>query len=161
MVTQLVLFDYSDSEEEEIIIDEKTKICRLCEIEKSIEDFYLDRGAVYSKCKQCCKIESKILARIKKTAPSKPKNKKCECCYKLVDRWYCDHWHTTETFRGWVCFPCNQGIGFLDDNIIGVFRALVYLIRKSIVSFFRDNKLNELQFFQRNKKASRRKQNDI
>ena len=134
MIDQLLLFDIEYDNEEEDIIDTDNKICRTCNLEKHISDFYLDRGAVYSRCKDCCKKEAKILAEIKKTAPPKPKNGKCECCGRITKKWYCDHCHDTLKFRGWVCFDCNQGIGFLGDKSIGVFRALVYLLKNKWIN---------------------------
>jgi hypothetical protein len=38
-----------------------------------------------------------------------------------------DHDHGTGAFRGWLCTPCNAGIGLLGDNAEGVRRALQYL----------------------------------
>ena len=38
-----------------------------------------------------------------------------------------DHCHETGLVRGLLCDPCNQGIGFLGDNSVGVSRALQYL----------------------------------
>ena len=129
MIDQLLLFDIEYDNEEEDIIDTDKKVCRICKIEKNISEFRLDRGAIYSRCKTCCQIESKILYDIKKTAPPKPEDKKCQCCGKITTKWYCDHSHKTLKFRGWVCFDCNQGIGFLGDNADGVWSALIYLIK--------------------------------
>lgn len=42
-------------------------------------------------------------------------------------RLHLDHCHTTGRFRGWLCSPCNTGIGLLGDSIEGVTRALEYL----------------------------------
>ena len=125
MIDQLLLFDIEY--EEDNLIETDTKTCRTCNVEKHISNFYLDRGAVYSRCKECCKKESKILAEIKLNAPDKPKDEKCQCCKKHTTKWYCDHCHSTLKFRGWVCFECNQGIGFLGDNIQGIENARDYL----------------------------------
>lgn len=138
MIEQLLLFD--TQYEEDNIIDTNKKVCRICKIEKDIDDFRLDRGAVYSRCKECCSKESKILYQIKKIAPDKPKDGKCQCCRKITTKWYCDHCHDTLKFRGWVCFDCNQGIGFLGDKPIGVFRALVYLLKNKWVTQKKHNK---------------------
>jgi hypothetical protein len=108
------------------------KVCRICNIEKDVSEYRLDRGAVYSRCKECCSKEAKLLRSIKKSAPEKPDNERCQCCGQLTSKWYCDHDHKTLKFRGWVCFNCNQGIGFLGDNLIGVTKALYYLTKRKI-----------------------------
>lgn len=38
-----------------------------------------------------------------------------------------DHCHTTGKVRGLLCDKCNQGIGYFDDNVSLVKRALTYL----------------------------------
>lgn len=40
-----------------------------------------------------------------------------------------DHDHTTGEFRGWLCKPCNSGIGYLKDSADLVASALKYLER--------------------------------
>tara|TARA_A200000159_G_C7239023_1_gene303691 strand:+ start:39 stop:185 length:147 start_codon:yes stop_codon:yes gene_type:complete len=39
----------------------------------------------------------------------------------------CDHDHNTLKFRGWICDPCNMGIGKLGDDLEGIEKALAYL----------------------------------
>ena len=46
-------------------------------------------------------------------------------CYQYFD----DHDHTTNKFRGWLCYQCNSAIGNLGDSIKGLTRALEYLKR--------------------------------
>jgi hypothetical protein len=57
----------------------------------------------------------------------------CECCGgKETGRVLAlDHCHLTKTFRGWLCAECNTAIGKLGDEIIGVLKALNYLLRAS------------------------------
>ena len=43
-----------------------------------------------------------------------------------------DHCHDTESFRGWICYACNQGIGKLGDNLEGVVKAALYLSNNNI-----------------------------
>ena len=51
---------------------------------------------------------------------------KCQLCGKKTKVVW-DHDHNTEKFRGWLCHQCNQGIGFLGDNISGLENAIRYL----------------------------------
>ena len=38
-----------------------------------------------------------------------------------------DHCHTTNVFRGWLCRPCNMGIGLLGDTLEDLRAAVDYL----------------------------------
>ena len=52
----------------------------------------------------------------------------CEICgsdKRLVP----DHNHTTNEYRGTLCSNCNCGIGFLNDNVNKIEKALQYLKR--------------------------------
>ncbi len=40
-----------------------------------------------------------------------------------------DHCHVTMRFRGWLCGKCNQGLGLLGDNRLGLAKADAYLLR--------------------------------
>lgn len=136
MTQQLNLFTFIDNETEPTNLEqEQTKVCRTCQEEKPITNFQIDRGAVYSRCKTCTSEAAKELRDIKKKAPEKPVDGKCECCKRVVEElsrthWYCDHWHKTGEFRGWICFFCNAGLGFLGDDKQGIVQALTYIIEK-------------------------------
>lgn len=131
---QLQLFDTDEAEEIETltegddISDPDNSTCRICGEKKPIENFYLDRGAVYSRCKDCCASYRKLLNVAKKNAPEKPD--RCECCGKEVDTWYCDHFPDTDKFRGWVCFSCNTAAGYVGDHYHGAVKLLNYLYNR-------------------------------
>jgi len=38
-----------------------------------------------------------------------------------------DHCHETNTFRGWLCYNCNVGLGKLKDSIEMLERGIKYL----------------------------------
>jgi len=85
-------------------------------------------GERYSKviCKTCDREERKKgRLRLKAAGPPPPA---CECCSR-TGRLYLDHCHTTDLIRGWLCAKCNTGIGKLGDSVIGLRKALVYLLR--------------------------------
>lgn len=52
---------------------------------------------------------------------------RCECCGILLERPYADHNHKTGEFRGWLCQPCNSGLGFFRDDISLLKKAIRYL----------------------------------
>jgi hypothetical protein len=62
--------------------------------------------------------------------PTRKMPKRCECCGRASRRALAlDHCHRSSKFRGWLCVPCNAGIGMLGDTPAGVLRALRYLKR--------------------------------
>jgi len=79
-----------------------------------------------SRCRKCVKKHSKVRSKLHKKAPPKPTI--CECCGKVPLKWVLDHDHKDDSFRGWICGPCNEGIGKLGDNLEGVIKAANYLL---------------------------------
>jgi len=61
--------------------------------------------------------------------PPKPTDGRCQNCGAEA-RLVLDHCHETGEFRGWICDPCNVGIGQLGDSVEGLERALAYLKRR-------------------------------
>ena len=110
---------------------ETVKKCKICGIEKAMGDFpkhihYKDN--LDSRCRACIKEQTQLRKTLKKTAPAMPE--RCECCGEVpVKSLVLDHCHTTNTFRGWICEPCNTGIGKLGDDFTGVWLAAMYLSR--------------------------------
>lgn len=140
-MAQLFLFDDPDQslESENIITDiqvtisetdTNVKVCRICNETKSLDDFFLDRGKAYSKCKQCFGEYQKNLRTAKKSAPEKPD--RCDCCHKIPDKWVCDHYPGTDIFRGWVCSNCNLAAGYMDDSYEGAVKLFNYLYERKV-----------------------------
>jgi hypothetical protein len=64
--------------------------------------------------------------------PLYPVTENCECCGKKLEggkKTHLDHCHKTGRFRGWLCNRCNRGLGYFDDCIEGLERAIAYLKR--------------------------------
>ena len=62
--------------------------------------------------------------------PTRPRPEHCECCgRKQTGRgvMHLDHDHKSGTFRGWLCFECNTGLGKFGDDLSGVMKAVSYL----------------------------------
>ena len=108
-----------------------SKVCKKCKETLPLDSFRLyrratgDRESRDSKCKKCSREQNYIADKLRKTAPAYKGY--CECCGKKEDKPVLDHCHDTETFRGWLCPPCNLGIGTLGDTIKDVENALKYL----------------------------------
>lgn len=116
--------------------------CSICGITKDNFEFsfYKNRFTentyrlmVNTNCKTCSKIRGKERATLRKkfsniTQPEYGTS--CELCGKPVYRnWQLDHCHITGNFRGWICKPCNTGLGSLGDTKEAIKRAAEYLER--------------------------------
>jgi hypothetical protein len=104
------------------------------------------RLRVNTYCDVCQKSTSKELSKIKKTLlkdhPKPEYGDNCDLCGKPVyehrkevpegvdGTWgfQCDHDHNTKKFRGWLCKPCNTGLGGIGDNLESIKRAERYLL---------------------------------
>ena len=63
---------------------------------------------------------------------TRPAPLNCECCGCVLHggaQMHLDHCHKTGKFRGWLCNRCNRGLGYFDDCIAGLERAIAYLKR--------------------------------
>ena len=131
------------------------KTCKLCEQEKSVDDFYefhdkwSDKKYVSSRCKPCHQ-------QYKRESPTTPKNRKAEKLqlrYGLTyEQWekireqenfscmICgiseeengrrldvDHCHNSGKMRGILCNHCNGMLGHSRDNIETLKSAISYL----------------------------------
>ena len=123
--------------------------CRICLSFREESEFSSNgrKLAVENRCKECVSRSAKIIRGLKKISPPKPK--RCDCCNKEADKLCLDHCHKTLRFRGWICPPCNRGIGQLGDNIEGLQKAMNYLRKQdnkkswnliSKLYFWRDGK---------------------
>jgi len=59
-------------------------------------------------------------------------NHQCKLCSKDLTtlpekQVHLDHDHTTGKIRGFLCMPCNVGLGMMGDSIEGLQRAMDYL----------------------------------
>jgi len=149
--------------EEEIT---ETRICIHCKKEKHISEMELDRphtaprGKGYrNECKPCRQQIGKDINRLKKEyAHLRPHpTDTCIICqrvgtdihstasqgyHKKKDCWVLDHCHTSNTYRGWICNHCNNGLSGFKDNIESLERAILYLngmLRKQIPTISQDN----------------------
>jgi hypothetical protein len=52
---------------------------------------------------------------------------KCAICQFPLKSPSLDHEHQTGIFRGFLCQPCNLGLGLFKDNILILERAISYL----------------------------------
>ena len=120
--------------------EEPTKVCGICLSSLPLSMFGTDGGANYLRyeCKPCAKKQADIVKKLKKSAPVVPTDHSCHICQRSEEQirkdspnkkgvWCCDHNHTTNEFRGWLCHKCNLGLGNLNDDISRLKRAIKYL----------------------------------
>jgi hypothetical protein len=67
-------------------------------------------------CKECHNTLTRTAARKIRAERHEPDH--CELCgrHRGARRLCLDHDHTNGRFRGWLCFPCNMGLGQLQDR---------------------------------------------
>jgi len=124
---QLDLFNVSNSFKE---LTGKTQVCKVCSKEKDLSLF--PRHAYFktrldNRCKACIKKQVKLRKELKNKF-NHLKTDVCDCCgNKHHKSLVLDHDHNTLSFRGWICEPCNHGIGKLGDNMEGLEKAIAYL----------------------------------
>ena len=122
-----------------------TKICIKCNEEKPLERFItLGRRDLKNNhirmniCKKCESKKHRQVAELKKTHTYPDENYKCPICFKIPEQivpetngktspFVLDHDHKTGAFKGWLCNKCNSALGFFEDDINYVRRALNYL----------------------------------
>jgi len=86
-------------------------------------------------CKDCNKKEQMTCKLAMKKSKEKgepvipPLDTLCELCGTQNNIVY-DHDHEICEFRGWLCDPCNRGLGQCGDNIDGLIKRLNYLLLK-------------------------------
>ena len=134
-----------------------TKICKLCNQEKDISEFYkfydrwIDKNYFSSRCKPChLNYKKENLNRPKNNKSEKLKlrygityeewesmreheNFSCMICGITEDeigkKLDVDHCHSTGKVRGVLCNPCNVTLGHAKDNIEILKSAIDYLIK--------------------------------
>mgnify|MGYP006287297401 CR=1 FL=1 len=107
------------------------KICLYCKKRKNLGSFprhISHKDNLDSRCKKCKLRQEKIRYKLHKKSPPKPPV--CECCGQIPSQWALDHDHDDNSFRGWLCTPCNIGIGKLGDNMQGIANAMNYFLSR-------------------------------
>lgn len=113
-------------------LDEPKQICTSCNKSKYVTEFPFhkhSKNGYDSRCKECKKEQDRDRKFLKKISPSAPNPPICQCCNKLVDTLHFDHDHKFKTFRGWICEPCNLGIGKLGDAYKTLLSATIYMAK--------------------------------
>lgn len=122
----------------------QTKICPICELEKTIDCFHKHKGrkfGVTDYCKLCRNLRM-VLSRhgIDQSQMNDMLNVQnfvCAICHMPQENppisLAVDHCHKTGTIRGLLCGNCNHALGKFKDSISILESAIVYL-KKSTIS---------------------------
>ena len=120
-------------------------VCIKCDIRQPIANFqqmsYTKTGDAEIKrtCKSCQKGHRKVIASLRKeNVYPQEASYGCPICkrtiaevnkynQKLLGTWVLDHCHDTNTFRGYICKHCNDGLGGFRDDLTTVKNAVKYL----------------------------------
>ena len=120
-------------------------VCIKCDIRQPIANFqqmsYTKTGEAEIKrtCKSCQKGHRQIIASLRKeNVYPQEASYECPICKRTIDEvnkynqkllgtWVLDHCHDTNTFRGYICKHCNDGLGGFRDNLTTVKNAVKYL----------------------------------
>ena len=95
------------------------------------KDGYRNRRPECKDCGDKAGLSTKIAKKKSKSdgKPIKaPPGTLCEICENDKNIVY-DHDHETCEFRGWLCDPCNRGLGQCGDNIDGLLKRINYLLK--------------------------------
>jgi hypothetical protein len=127
----LMFLDREGLSEEETRSPVTAEGCRRCGEQRDESDFSVcsrtNRGVFRRKtCRSCMATAQAQTYRLAKTVG--PRARACEICRREGPT-ELDHDHVTGAFRGWLCRPCNLGLGRLGDDVAGVRRAIAYLER--------------------------------
>ena len=113
--------------------------CKDCGVFQPISQFQvMQSGEIKRKCRTCARDQASTVARLRKENPYPDEDYCCPICNRHMNEiakhgqqklqvWVLDHCHDTETFRGWVCFNCNTGLGGFKDNLTITENAVNYL----------------------------------
>ena len=126
------------------------RICSTCGVFKSADNFKLERDsrafggvAMRSKCRSCDEHRKwkRFIVRTYKINEEQyyemlaSQNYRCKICNSDQNnsercgsgKLFIDHCHTTKEVRGLLCHKCNLAIGYLDDDIGRLQKAIDYL----------------------------------
>ena len=111
--------------------------CRICESEKSDDEFYLrSTGTRRAECKVCFierqRIKNLGVCNTQYAAMLEEQDGRCAICRNDLDharnkKFAVDHDHRTGAIRGLLCTNCNTAIGLMDDDTDRIEAAIDYL----------------------------------
>ena len=113
--------------------------CNNCGEYQPVEQFQqMPSGEIKRKCRTCARNQSALVKELKSANPYPDAEYSCPICQRTIEElsqkgqlrlqtWVLDHCHDSETFRGWLCFNCNSGLGQFKDDLERIKRAVRYL----------------------------------
>lgn len=120
------------------------RTCTRCGEEKHLSEFYKHRKGYDNRCIECFKKYNKELKDLKEHPETPEMPQYCDCCGRPNPKgqFYAggrpkpnlalDHYYDSDGnpyVRGYLCSPCNSGIGYLGDTPQGVGNGIKYLLK--------------------------------
>jgi hypothetical protein len=120
-------------------------VCIKCDILQPVTNFQqmsyknTEDAEIKRTCRSCQSGHRQVIADLRKVNPyPDDKDYACPICtrkiaevnkynQKLLGTWVLDHCHQTNTFRGYICKHCNDGLGGFRDRLTTVKNAVIYL----------------------------------
>jgi len=142
-MSQGELFDLEIVQE----INEDGYVCIKCDIRQPLSNFQqmsyknTENAEVKRTCKSCSSGHRRVIADLrKKNIYPQDKDYACPICIRKIDdvnkynqkllgTWVLDHCHDTDTFRGYICKHCNDGLGGFRDDLTTIKNAVKYMER--------------------------------
>jgi hypothetical protein len=117
---------------------EGSKQCYVCRETKDIKRFYKSKGDIDGRrkeCQDCARIQNREQYYKQNWGISVSEFEQmrsnqdgcCGCCLKKYDKLVLDHCHKTGKARQLVCNGCNSGIGYFNDSVEDLQKAIDYL----------------------------------
>lgn len=131
---------FDSAEAEESWAKTQTKVCTKCHECKTLNEYGFNTSgrdafdkSGYRLRRPECEVCNKKVADGKREAKKRAKSlglttkapvgTTCKLCKTSEGTMCFDHDHKTNTFRGWLCDPCNRSIGVLSGRVTNGFKS--------------------------------------
>ena len=135
MCPQDNLFGWDDTAPEDV----ESKVCIKCGVDKALSCYSIaNNNYLRTSCNSCISAANKVRNDLRAKVDAASEDHCCPICLKSGDAvaghgglkagpWVLDHCHDTDTFRGYICKHCNDGLGGFKDDLTRIVNAVRYM----------------------------------